>query len=135
MSTRQAGTRVRQFFLTRYEAPEGTVQAQLLQVLQLHPRVAWAERMNTGAGHLARKDPANPGQWIISDRWLRFGFPGMSDILGQLKDGRLLAVEAKRRSGRLSEDQEAFLATVQRYGGVAVVARDAAELATVLNRC
>lgn len=125
---------MKQFFLTRYEMPEGQVQAQLLTVLELHPRVAWAYRMNTGAGHLARPSKARPGEWEISDRFLRFGFPGMSDILGQLKDGRLLAVEAKRRSGRLSDDQEAFLAVVQKWGGVAVVARDAAELATVLNR-
>lgn len=123
------------FFLRRYEMPEGQVQAQLLTVCELHPRVAWAWRMNSGAGHLAHPNKDKPGEWIISERFLRFGFPGMSDILGQLKDGRLLAVEAKRRSGRLSDDQEAFLATVQKWGGVAVVARDAAELATVLNKC
>lgn len=133
MTARRASTK--RFFLRHYEAPEGAVQEQLLTVLQLHPRVAWAQRMNSGAGHLAHPSKETPGEWVISDRWLRFGFPGLSDILGQLKDGRLLAVEAKRRSGRLSDDQEAFLATVQRWGGVAVVARDAAELATVLNKC
>jgi hypothetical protein len=56
-------------------------------------------------------------------RFLRFAFPGCSDILGQLVSGHLLAVEVKRPSTQPTEDQAAFLATVERNGGLALVAR------------
>ena len=47
---------------------------------------------------------------------------GCSDILGQLKDGRLLAVECKRpKGGKLSSDQLHFLDMVRNYGGVSFV--------------
>lgn len=118
----------RPFKLRHPEAPESDVQSTLLTVLEMHPRVAWAYRMNTGAGHLAHKRKDSPGGWIVSKTFLRFGFPGMSDILGQMKDGRFLAVEAKRQSGELSGDQRAFLENVRRNGGIGIEARDAREL-------
>jgi hypothetical protein len=37
------------------EPPESAVLAAVLQALSLHPKVAWACRMNTGAGRLRRR--------------------------------------------------------------------------------
>jgi hypothetical protein len=91
--------------------PEGTVIHVVLAALRLHPRVAWAARMNTGS----YKD---------GERFIRYGFPGLSDIIGQTKDGRFLAVECKAPGGgNATEQQAAFLRTVAGNGGVAILAR------------
>lgn len=113
-------------FRLRALAPsEAQTQQSILRYLAISPRVAWAERMNTGA----IKIPVPGGR----DRFVRFGFPGCPDILGQLIDGRLLAVEVKSPSGRASEAQEAFLALVATHGGVAVLARSTGDLTAILG--
>lgn len=83
--------------------------------LRGHPAVAWVERQNSGA----YKDGV---------RFIRYGWPGCSDILGQLKDGRFLAVEVKAPKGRLRPEQALFLKQVLAAGGVAFVARNAADV-------
>ncbi len=113
-------------FRLRALAPsEAQTQQSILRYLAISPRVAWAQRMNTGA----IKIPVPGGR----DRFVRFGFPGCPDILGQLIDGRLLAVEVKSPSGRASEAQEAFLALVATHGGVAVLARSTGDLTAILG--
>lgn len=89
---------------------------QALAYLERRGCIVWWARMNTGRGRLVHRD-RNPSQWIT------FGFPGCPDILGQLYDGRLLAIEVKRPSGRLSPEQRAFLERAQRGGACAFVAR------------
>lgn len=81
----------------------------------LQSRGISAIRMNVGAVRFADK---NGGQ-----NFVRFGTPGMSDILGILPDGRTLAVECKTANGRLSGFQSEFLDTIRRNNGVAIVAR------------
>ncbi len=110
------GSRSR-FRLTRPEPPESAVMAAVLKYLRLRKdRVAWVERLNSGAGQLAFADGAR-------SQWMRFAWRGAPDLLGQLTDGRILCVEVKAPSGRLRPDQEAFLNTVRCQGGVAFVAR------------
>lgn len=83
---------------------------EVMQALKTHSLVAWCERQNTGAAK-------------VGGRFIKFGWKGCSDILGQLKDGRLLAVECKRlKGGKLSDDQTFFLEQVRRHGGVSFVA-------------
>lgn len=48
---------------------------------------------------------------------------GVSDILGCLPDGRLLAIEVKTIKGRLSPEQKLFLNEVTQRGALAFVAR------------
>ena len=77
--------------------------------------------MNSGAGKFQYPDGS-------TSQFMRFGFKGMSDILGMTTDhygGRLLAIECKRPSGRATADQVAFLETVRRNGGIAFIARSA----------
>jgi len=93
---------------------ESDVLKEVMRALRLCRRVAWFARMNTGA--LESPD----GQ-----RWIRFGLPGMSDILGQTTDGRLLAIEVKRIKGNPTMQQRAFLARVSESGGIAFVAQSA----------
>ena len=91
-----------------------------MQALKAHKLVAWCERQNTGAAK-------------VGGRFIKFGWKGYSDILGQLKDGRLLAVECKRlKGGKLSSDQAYFLEMVRTHGGVSFVATS---LHDVLENC
>lgn len=114
------------FRLTRPEPPESAVLAACLRALELHPRVAWACRVNSGA--MTGTD-ANGKR-----RFIRFnGMPGMSDIIGQTRNGTFLAVECKRPSGRLTDDQRAFLDRVQAAGGVAVCARSVDDVIAALG--
>ncbi len=48
---------------------------------------------------------------------------GVCDILGVLPDGRFLAIEVKSAKGKTSQDQDAFIAQVNKSGGLAFVAR------------
>lgn len=102
--------------------PEAAALAEVLKALRTHPAVAWCERQNTGA----YKD----GQ-----RFIRYGWPGCSDILGMLKDGRFLAVEVKAEKGRLSDEQALFIERVTAAGGVAFVARNCNDVFNNLQGC
>jgi hypothetical protein len=61
------------------------------------------------------------------------GLKGVSDILGILDGGRLLAIETKSATGRLSADQKWFLDEVARRGGLALVVWGVKELAEALD--
>ncbi|MEI8325123.1 MAG: VRR-NUC domain-containing protein, partial [Betaproteobacteria bacterium] len=60
----------------------------------------------------------------IGARFVRFGFVGCPDVLGQLRDGRLLGVEVKAKDGRLRPEQAVCLERIRGAGGVGFVARD-----------
>lgn len=103
-------------------AKEADVLKSVLEFLRLHPRVGWVRRMNVGATESA------------DGRYVKFGFTGCSDIIGQMKDGRFLAVEVKREiGGKATEGQLAFIYTVQKYGGVAGVVRSIDDVIKLIN--
>jgi hypothetical protein len=110
-------------------ATEAEIQKAVLGLLEKHPRVAWAHRMNTGVTRAEYTNKAG----VTSERFIRFAFKGCSDILGQLKDGRFLAIECKRHDGKLSDAQAAFLEVVQRNHGVAGVARSAEDAQRIVE--
>ena len=93
------------------DRPEAAALVEVLKALRNHPAVAWCERMNSGAARMGA-------------RFVRFGFKGCPDVLGQLKDGRLLGVEVKAKAGRLRPEQAVFIGRIRAAGGVAFVARD-----------
>ncbi|RAR53417.1 UNVERIFIED_CONTAM: VRR-NUC domain-containing protein [Acidovorax defluvii] len=100
--------------------PEAAALVEVLKALRTHPAVAWCERMNSGAAK-------------VEGRFIRFGFKGCPDVLGQLKDGRLLGVEVKAQAGRLRPEQALFLERIRCAGGVAFVARDCRDVREQLN--
>ena len=91
--------------------PEAAALLEVLKAVRAHSLVAWAERQNSGAAK-------------VGGRFIRFGWPGCPDVLGQLKDGRLLGVEVKAAQGRASPEQVAFLERIRGAGGVAFIAHD-----------
>ena len=83
---------------------------EVIQELKTHSLVAWCDIQNTGAAK-------------VDGRFIKFGWRGCSELLGQLKDGRLLAVECKRlKGGKLSNEQTHFIDMVNQIGGCAFVA-------------
>jgi hypothetical protein len=96
---------------------ENQVLPVVLEALRKHPRVAWAYRMNVGGARY----PDHNG----TPQWVQYGFPGMSDIFGQLKrTGQLIAVEVKRPGEHPTPNQQAFLDCVRSAGGIAFCARN-----------
>ncbi len=91
--------------------PEAAALVEVLMTLRANPLVAWCERMNSGAIR-------------VGNRFVKFGFVGCPDVLGQLRDGRLLGVEVKAPRGRLSPEQAVMLERINTAGGLAFVARD-----------
>jgi hypothetical protein len=105
--------------MSKKNSPESYVLNGCLQYLEVRGIYHW--RNNTGAVQIA------PG------RFMRFGKVGSSDILGILPGGRLLAVECKAKTGRLTPEQQDFLETVLGLGGLAVVVKDWQELDAALR--
>lgn len=101
-------------------APEQAALAEVLKALRSHSAVAWVERMNSGAAH-------------IGNRFVKFGFTGCPDVLGQLRDGRLLGVEVKAGKGRLRPDQTIVLERINTAGGLAFVAKNCNDVFAALK--
>ena len=99
---------------------EAAALVEVVQALRTHPAVAWCERMNSGAARMGA-------------RFVRFGWPGCPDVLGQLKDGRLLGVEVKGPAGKLRPEQSVVLERIRCAGGVAFLARDCRDVLRALE--
>ena len=104
------------------DRPEAAALVEVLKALNTHTAVAWCERMNSGAARMG-------------GRFVRFGFKGCPDVLGQLKDGRLLGVEVKAQAGRLRPEQAVFLERIRGAGGVGFMARDCRDVHRELSTC
>lgn len=93
---------------------ERDVLRAVLQLLRVHPLVAWASRINSGAATDA------------AGNFVRFNqIAGCSDVIGQMKPlspggaGAFLALEVKRPGQKPTEPQMLFLRMVQANGGCA----------------
>lgn len=121
--------------------PERDILAGTLELLRYHKRAAWAERISTGKGYLLRGvTPQRLSALYASGllkpaevRWIEFGFSGCSDILGELTDGRILAIETKQAGAYAKPHQRQFLETVQKNGGVAGIARSVDDVIRLLD--
>lgn len=123
------GTRIGRAKPERKENPETVLQRAVLDLLLRLPEVAWAKRINTGAGVVGHRDKKTGD--VKHSRFMRFGFVGCSDAIGQLKtayQGRFLAVEAKVRGKVPTDDQQAFLDAVNAAGGIGIWVDDAVQL-------
>lgn len=61
------------------------------------------------------------------------GLKGVSDILGILPDGTLLAIECKMPGGKLTPEQKAFLQNIVDRNGIIGVANSVADVAAVID--
>lgn len=97
---------------------EKELQNEILHYLHSSDIFAW--RQNTGA-------------FRADKRFIRMGFPGISDIIGILPDGRFLAIEVKSPKGKLTEYQKVFLSEIKANGGVAIIARSLHDVISTLK--
>ena len=98
------------------KALESDSLTEVLQALRTHNTVAWVRRQNTGAAK-------------VGGRFIKFGWKVCTDLLGMMKDGRLLAAEYKRPiGGKLSTEQAHFIAMVNQFGGCAFIATSAIDV-------
>jgi hypothetical protein len=120
-------SRRRHKFARNPEPKETDITRIILDGLRRHPDVLRVERSNTGAGRLMQN--GKPG------RFVRFGFVGQPDITGVARDGRVIAIEVKRRSTRnsTSEAQKAYLSDVRAAGGLAGVATSYEEAVAIVE--
>ena len=102
--------------------PEGYIVNAVLEFLAAVGIYAW--RNNTGA--VCLKNPNG------RERFVRYGKPGSSDILGILPDGRMLAIECKTKTGRLSDKQRDFIEDIRSRHGVAFIARSVEDVELAL---
>jgi hypothetical protein len=49
---------------------------------------------------------------------------GVSDILGIIEGGRMLAIEVKSKKGRATQAQKDFLTKINEMGGIGMIAND-----------
>lgn len=116
--------RVRPYRLRVLEPPEAAVLAAVLRYLSLDPRVAWSHRMNSGSYAVEENGKR---------RFIRYGFPGCPDILGQLRGGKSLLMEVKKHGGKLTDAQRAFLTRARENGAVAGVVRSVDEAKKLID--
>lgn len=112
------------FRLTPLMPKEHSIQEAILRYLAYDRRVVWAARMNSGKGKFLRPDG--------SQTWIKFGFPGCPDIMGQVRGGRYLAVECKRAGGHIRPEQRDHIDLANRHGAVACIARSVDDVIAAL---
>ena len=103
------------------DRPEAAALVEVMKAVSAHDAVAWCERMNSGAVRIGK-------------RFVRFSWKGCPDILGQLKDGRLIGVEVKAAKGKLRPEQTIFLERIRLAGGVAFMARNCLDVMQELDK-
>lgn len=86
---------------------ERDIQTAIMNMLVMHPKVAWAYVTSAGTA-----------RGIGGGRPFRIGFNGLSDIIGQLNDGRLLAIEVKMPGKKPTDTQLEFLDSVSKSNGL-----------------
>lgn len=84
---------------------EKEVLAAALKALRADPRVAFADRQQSGL-------------FQDGDRFIRVGAPGKLDVIGMLKGGRYFEFEAKRPGEKPDERQSLRIAFVKSMGGI-----------------
>jgi hypothetical protein len=100
--------------------PNETALVKAVLTYLNHVRRIPAFRVNTGAARYGK-------------RLVRYGTPGMADVIGVIPpDGVLLAVECKMPGNQLTELQKAWGDLVTAAGGVYVCVRSVDELIAAL---
>jgi hypothetical protein len=94
---------------------EQHIQKQILDYLRYRGIFCWK---NTTTGIYVKS----------RNTWITNPSPGVSDILGCLPAGRLLAIEVKAQTGKVSPHQQQFLDEINSRGGLAFVARSVDEV-------
>lgn len=95
---------------------EKDVQKAVMDMLKLHPKVAFRARFNRGVMRSTYNGKESFTQFNT--------MPGFSDIHGMLKGGAAFYMEVKKPiGGVISREQASFVAAVKAAGGIAGIVR------------
>lgn len=94
---------------------ESEIQQDIVKMLSLSPQVAWCMVITSGTVRGANRR-MQVGMYVTSDMKR---LTGVSDILGQMVDGRMLAIEVKKPGKKPTEAQMRFIETVNNANGLA----------------
>ena len=95
---------------------ESDIQQDIIKMLSLHHRVAFCTIITTGQFRV------KGGGYIVTGHYIdetQKRLTGMSDITGQLIDGRFFAIETKKPGEKPTEEQRVFIERVKKHGGKA----------------
>ena len=102
---------------------EADIQNQILDWLNKNGIFAWRTN-STGIYDDEKKVYRTPSKYSLK---------GVSDILGILPSGLLLSIEVKSATGRLTMEQKAFLNRVNKFGGLAFMARSLEQVKEIMK--
>lgn len=90
---------------------ETHIKWAIVKAVREHPKVAWAGVFNRGVA-------------VEGNRRVPYNYvKGFSDIAGQMRDGRILVIEAKKEEkSPITPDQVLFLDLVKQFNGVSGIA-------------
>ena len=107
--------------ITTIKEKESNIQKAILEYLALKKIYAWKNH-STGIFN------AKGGGFIPT------GKPGVSDILGIMPDGKFLAIEVKKKGGKVSDYQIAFIKDIILNNGIAFVAYSVDDVIKTLSQ-
>lgn len=101
---------------------ESDIQSKIMIALGEHPKVAWVYVTSTGTY-----------KGLKGGRPIKIGIPGMPDIIGQMRDGRLLGMEIKKPGEIPRPVQHEFLDMISKNNGVAGYATNTDEAIQIIE--
>ena len=84
---------------------ESDIQSDIMIALGEHPKIAWCYVTSAGS-------------FRVRGGYMTVGIKGMSDIMGQMRDGRLFGVEVKKPNEKPKPEQFEFLDMISKNGGI-----------------
>ena len=109
----------------RTDARESQILHAALQLLRIHPKIAFAWRANAASGNIVRKNG--------TEYWLTSNFRGCPDILGITIDGRFLGIETKRAGGSIRVEQQQFIDLINRNGGIGCITQSVEDVLAIID--
>lgn len=94
---------------------ESKIQKDICDLLLFHPKVVWAMVVTTGVFKV-KGGYITTGQYFVDDQERK---TGISDIIGQLIDGRIFTIEVKQPGETPTDEQMDFTNLVSTHNGVA----------------
>ena len=84
---------------------ESDIQSEIMIALGEHPKIAWCYVTSAGS-------------FRVRGGYMTVGIKGMPDIMGQMRNGKLLGIEVKKPNEKPKPEQLEFLDMISRNGGV-----------------
>ena len=103
---------------------EKEIETQILQFLHYNHIYCWK---NQSVGIF------DPVKKIYRKSNNKYHINGVPDILGILPDGKFLGIEVKTKTGKLSDNQKAFLEKASHLNSICFVARSIEEVSAKLS--